>query len=140
MFSLFKTQKSISIDGLGEFSLQEREWVGKLTLNEVGIELCLDGDKHSPDPFAVAYALEHKSKFDAFWKAAINFAQSRLIASKAPFAVSDPQFVLNMVSVHKQHTFDGGHLSFWFNIESDPEGSYYVSFLNEVPDYLHRDS
>ncbi len=56
-----------------------------------------------------------------------------------PWSAASGDFLLEMISIHKEHSFDGGHLVFWFDVRPDPNGSYYVSFRHEHPFFLHRD-
>lgn len=140
MFNWFGKSRIINIKDLGDFQFREQEWFGCLNIENKRVEIAIDGNRKSPDEFAVEY-LKKKSKcFLDFWNKAILFTQTELEIKETNFDLSKDNFSLSAISVHKENSFDDGHLVFWFNIDSDSNGNYYVSFRNELPNYLHRDN
>ena len=56
-------------------------------------------------------------------------------------AVSDPgDFRLSSIDVTPDAPFEGGELVFWFELASDPDGTYAVPMHDDQPLSVHRDS
>ncbi|MCO7222727.1 hypothetical protein [Pleionea sp. CnH1-48] len=140
MFGLFKKIEPVEIDGVGTLAFKDSSWDANFQLDDREIEISFDGDESGPDEFAISYYLKMKPKLSDSWKLAKEFTLVKLNEMSAPWGVNDSQFSLKGIVFHRENSFDKGHLSFWFDIIEDSNGSYYVSFVDEKPNYLHRDS
>jgi len=104
------------------------------------VEISIDGNKTFVDDFAKMELLKLLPRLDDLWNRSKEFCILELSKRNAPFQVSYGDFKLQSISVHKECSFDGGHLAFWFDLDCDNEGTYYVSFIEKRPSYLHRDT
>lgn len=127
-------------EGLGTFKYQNRAWESQQCIDGLDVDVSIDGSKKELDEFAASYWKNIRPKVSQFWNDAVLFSLQELKNRKASLSPDKSDFKLNAVSIHKENSFDGGHLAFWFDIESDPQATYYVSFVGEIPSHFHRDS
>lgn len=139
LFDLFKTPEPIDDPDLGSLSYEHRYWAGRATFPFGEVEMSIDGDKKGLDPFARRYWLQTRARFPQLWDSAISFSLEKLAEWGWGRGFDRAHFAPWSVSVHRERSFDGGHLVFWFSISIDEDGAYYVSFRDEKPYYFHRD-
>ncbi len=139
MFTLFKKAKDITIDKVGLLRFRDGSWQGVLRIGDNDVELSLDGKKEEPNTFCIDYLTENIVKLNILWSEAIEFSRLKMTEKNFDKKVIDSSFQLVAVSIHRQGVFDGGELVFWFEIEADTNGGYYVSFKENAPINFHRD-
>ena len=139
-FKMFRRNSEINDPDIGKLSYDNKSWVFPFKLNQVEIEVSIDAKNKELDKFAKSYWLNIQPEIENFWKAAIQFTLQELEKWETPFIAKSLDFKLNSISIHREHSFENGHLTFWFDIKSDLNGTFYVSFINEKPSSLHRDS
>lgn len=140
IFDIFKKPLPITDQEIGTLEFDGTFWVTTHLVGGQAIEINIDGKRSEINPFARNYWLNIRDTVENLWKSAIDFTQAELKKQGAPWSPTPTEFKLKNVSVYKERSFDGGHLAFWFEIEPDEEGLYYVSFRYEDPFFLHRDS
>lgn len=140
LFSFLKKPDPIDDADLGRLSYQANEWCGNIELPTGLVELAIAGDKKGLDPFARSYWIRKESDIPQLWNDAVAFSKEKLEEWGWADEIEIDKFDLLAVAVHREKSFDGGHLSFWFEYRPDENGSYYVSFRDEKPFNFHRDS
>ena len=104
------------------------------------IEVSIFGNREKPDEFSKKYWLNQKNHINDLWFNAIDFSKKIFEEKFNIHNSSNSDFILDSICIHKENSFEKGHLSFWFNFKPDLNGSFYVSFINEKPNLLHRDN
>ena len=137
MFNFLRKKNKVDILNIGTFSFDGKNWYGMFPFKGNSIELSLDGAKSKPDDFAVEYLKKHFENLEDYWNLAKKFTIEEFAERETK--VRNNEFKICSISIHKKNSFDNGHLVFWFEIESDVSGGYYVSFINEKPNFLHRE-
>jgi len=140
VFSFFRRNSSLLDDDLGAIEYEDGSWLFKTHVNSTSIEVSIFGSKKEPDNFSKQYWLNQKKHINDLWNEAIKFSIKFFEEEYGIYNSSNVDFVLDSICIHKENSFDKGHLSFWFNYSPDLNGSFYVSFINEKPNYLHRDN
>jgi hypothetical protein len=140
IFSFFRKPAPIDDSELGQLIFSANEWIGTTKFMNGVTNLAIAGDKGGPNSFARRYFLAIREDLPRLWQRAIEFSAARLQTMGVDQEVLPEHFELSTIAVHREKSFDGGHLSFWFFLSFDDEGTYYVSFRGEDPYYLHRDS
>ncbi|WP_114325731.1 hypothetical protein [Candidatus Colwellia aromaticivorans] len=140
LFSVFRKPKPIVDSILGVITFSDGCWKSSCEIDGKCVEVALDGSKHQLNEFARAQFVCLLPSMDNLWGSAKKYIIQELVKHEAPFKASLSDLVLTCVSIHKEKSFDDGHLAFWFDLNCDDDGTYYVSFLEGKPNYLHRDS
>ena len=137
----FFGRKTELIDGkLGRIEYDDNSWAFQMSVGSSLIDVSIDGSKEKPDEFAKQYWLSQKEHISDLWLKAINFSKKFFEENFEHHNSLNSNFTLDAISIHKEKSFDKGHLVFWFHYQEDLNGSYYVSFINEEPNHLHRDN
>lgn len=136
----FNRSKKVVVNEFGEFKYEHSNWISSLKFGVDDIELEIAGDKDGLDTFAENYWRKIEPNMEKYWLSVIDFSLSQMKKLNYPFFPSKEEFVLNAISIYKENSFDRGHLAFWFDVLVDNNATYYVSFIDEVPVNLHRDT
>ncbi len=140
LLAIFRKPQPITDPILGNIDYIDGDWICVCKVNNVDVEISIAGNKSGIDNFAKEQLIRLLPLISLLWINAQNFALSKLLNTCTPFTVSKHDFVLQSISIHQKESFDGGHLAMWFDLACDNEGTYYVSFIDEQPSYLHRDT
>ena len=141
MFGYRRRSRLLEDEEIGRLEYEDPNgWKLTHELDGRPVEITIDGDRDALHPSARKTWLDVRDKLPRKWQRVTGFARRELKKLNAPWEVRDTTFKLWSVSVHRKGGFDGAELVFWFEIDEDPDGAYYVSLIEGEPFYLHRDA
>lgn len=114
------------------------DWVINRSIGSRDVDIHLEGPETRVDPRAVEHFLGIENRLPELWQDVIDFAID--YSGKYDFSPQITDFQLEEISVTPVTEFENGQICFWFTIEGDPDGTYFVPLKRERPIYVHRDT